>query len=87
MENIVNNSEFVKFQNELIKDKALSRSAWALFITIGILVMLGLSAAMLDDPVIYFLVISMLVVGLGILIFILINTCLDTKERLKKRGK
>ena len=49
--------------------------------------MLGLSAAMLDDPVIYFLVISMLVVGLGILIFILINTCLDTKERLRKRGK
>ena len=87
MENTVTHFKFRKFQNELIKDRVLSRSAWALFIAAGILIMLGLAAAVLDDPVIYFLVVSMLVVGLGILIFTLINTYLDTKERLTKKNK
>ena len=94
MEKAINNLTFIKLQHEIIKDKALSRSALALLINGGVLIMLGLVANLLNDPVIYFLVISILAVGLCILAFVLvnliftiINVYLDTKDRLKNKNK
>ena len=85
MDDTINNFALGKFQREITRDKALSRSALALLINGGVLIMLGLVANLLNDPVIYFLVVSMLAVGLGILIFTLINAYLDTRDRFKNK--
>ena len=73
------------FRHEVIKDGVLSRSIWALIISAGTIFILALLASVLDDPLIYNLVVLLLAFGVGTLAVNFINALLDLKDRLKNK--
>ena len=73
------------FRHEVIKDKVRSRSVWALIISAGTIFILALLASVLDDPLIYNLVVLLLAFGVGTLAVNFINALLDLKDRLKNK--
>ena len=74
------------FQHEVLKDKTLSGNILTFIINGGMIFMLALVGAALDDPIIYPVVVFILIIAAGIQLVTLISLCWVLKNRIKDKG-